>query len=78
MSLFKTFKGRLRELHLLDALWAAPDATLLILYGRRRVGKTRLITQWVQQRQQRALYWVAEPSSSLDQLRSFSQTIYKA
>ncbi|MBK8934916.1 MAG: ATP-binding protein [Chloroflexi bacterium] len=76
MSLFKTFKGRLRELHLLDALWAAPDATLLILYGRRRVGKTRLITQWVQQRQQRALYWVAEPSSSLDQLRSFSQTIY--
>ncbi len=39
MSLFKTFKGRLRELRLLDDLWAAPEAALLILYGRRRVGK---------------------------------------
>jgi uncharacterized protein len=76
MAVFKTFKGRLRELRLLDDLWAAPEAALLILYGRRRVGKTRLITQWVQQRQQRALYWVAEPSSNLDQLRSFSQAVY--
>lgn len=76
MSLFKEFKGRIRELNLLDELWAAQDATLLILFGRRRVGKTRLITQWIQQRQQRALYWVAEPSSALDHLRSFSQAVY--
>jgi AAA+ ATPase superfamily predicted ATPase len=76
MPLFKEFKGRTRELSELDALWAASDATLLILYGRRRVGKTRLITQWIQQRQQRALYWVAEPASALDQLRSFSQALY--
>ena len=76
MPLFKEFKGRIRELNLLDGLWAAPDATLLILFGRRRVGKTRLITQWIQQRQQRALYWVADPSSALDHLRSFSQAIY--
>jgi AAA+ ATPase superfamily predicted ATPase len=40
------------------------------------VGKTRLITQWIQQRQQRAFYWVAEPASALDQLRSFSQAVY--
>lgn len=76
MPLFKEFKGRTRELNALNALWAASDATLLILYGRRRVGKTRLITQWIQQRQQRALYWVAEPASTLDQLRSFSQALY--
>lgn len=76
MPLFKSFKGRVRELQLLDDLWAAPDAALLILYGRRRVGKTRLITQWMRQHQERALYWVAEPSSTLDQLRSFSQAVY--
>lgn len=76
MPLFKQFQGRVRELTLLDTLWAAPDATLLILYGRRRVGKTRLITQWMHQHQGRALYWVAEPSSTLDQLRSFSQAVY--
>jgi AAA+ ATPase superfamily predicted ATPase len=76
MPVFKEFKGRARELNALDTLWAASDATLLVLYGRRRVGKTRLITQWILQRQQRALYWVAEPASALDQLRSFSQALY--
>jgi AAA+ ATPase superfamily predicted ATPase len=49
---------------------------MLILYGRRRVGKTRLLKQWSQESQSRALYWVAEPSSASDQLRSFSQAIY--
>lgn len=72
----KPFVGRFAELRLFDELWESPDATLLILYGRRRVGKTKLITHWMQQRQGRALYWVAEPSSALDQLRSFSQAIY--
>jgi AAA+ ATPase superfamily predicted ATPase len=70
------FKGRGAELHLLDELWAALPATLMILYGRRRVGKTRLLTHWMKQTGQRALYWVAEPTSALDQLRSFSQALY--
>lgn len=71
-----TFIGRTSELHLLDQLWWRPTATLLILYGRRRVGKTRLLTHWLRQAGHRTLYWVAEPSSTLDQLRSFSQAIY--
>ncbi len=41
------FVGRSRELEVLDNLWATPKATLLILYGRRRVGKTRLLTHWL-------------------------------
>jgi AAA+ ATPase superfamily predicted ATPase len=72
----KEFVGRTTELNLLDDLWARERATLLILYGRRRVGKTSLLTYWLQQSERRALYWVAEPSSVLDQLRSFSQAIY--
>ncbi len=79
-----TFVGRAAELNLLDRLWRRPDAALLILYGRRRVGKTRLLTTWMQQTGAnvmgspggRVLYWVAEPSSAFDQLRSFSQAIY--
>lgn len=80
------FVGRDAELDLLDRLWGRPGATLLILYGRRRVGKTRLLTYWLQrgaegesgehQPRRRVLYWVAEPSSALDQLRSFSQAVY--
>lgn len=69
------FVGRSRELELLDNLWQSPKATLLILYGRRRVGKTRLLTHWLQNRPGEGLYWVAEPASALTQLRSFSQAL---
>lgn len=75
--MFETeFMGRHAELQLLDNLWKAPKATLLILYGRRRVGKTRLLTHWLQQHSEHAIYWVAEPTAALDQLRSFSQALY--
>lgn len=76
MPLFEKFVGRKREVDQLDQLWELQQSAMLILYGRRRVGKTRLITHWVKNRQKRALYWVAEPSSAADQLRSFSQAIY--
>jgi AAA+ ATPase superfamily predicted ATPase len=70
------FRGRESELALIDKLWETPKASLLILYGRRRIGKTRLLTHWREQRPDQALYWVAEPMSALDQLRSFSQALY--
>lgn len=69
------FVGRSRELEVLDSLWQSPKAMLLILYGRRRVGKTRLLTHWLRRYPGQGLYWVAEPTSSLTQLRSFSQAI---
>lgn len=72
-----SFCGRIRELRLLDELWQAQQATLLILYGRRRIGKTRLLTQWAAAvPHRRTFYWVAEPTSAADQLRLFSQAIY--
>lgn len=76
MARFPEFKGRQRELTSLDELWAAPEASFLVLYGRRRVGKTRLLTHWLKHSSARGFYWVAEPTSSLDQLRSFSQALY--
>jgi len=76
MAFFRKFRGRSRELALLDDLSNRQDATFLILYGRRRVGKTRLLTQWIQQNNTRALYWMAEPASAADQLGSFSRALY--
>lgn len=70
-----TFIGRQKELELLDSLWGLPRATLLILYGRRRVGKTRLLTHWLNRHPNHGLYWMAEATSALEQLRSFSQAI---
>ena len=74
--MFQTaFVGRSRELDTLDRLWASSHATLLILYGRRRVGKTRLLAQWLEDHPDDGFYWVAEPTSPLSQLRSFSQAL---
>lgn len=73
------FHGRTRELALLSRLASSSKAELQIVYGRRRVGKTRLLTHWIKQQKSRlrVLYWVAEPSSSTEQLRSFSQALYR-
>ncbi|MEM7117454.1 MAG: ATP-binding protein [Chloroflexota bacterium] len=81
MPRFEAFEGRQRELTLMDRLWHSRDAAFLILYGRRRVGKTRLLKHWSQQPTEelggkRVLYWVATPASASDQLRSFSQAVY--
>ena len=62
------FIARQRELALLDREWQAPGARLLILYGRRRNGKTRLITEWMKTPGVRALYWVADPTAAVDRL----------
>jgi AAA+ ATPase superfamily predicted ATPase len=70
------FSGREKELQILQQEWDTDEARMLILYGRRRVGKTRLVTHWIKSAAPRALYWVAEPTSSVDQLRSFSQALY--
>ncbi|MCL4562675.1 MAG: ATP-binding protein [Chloroflexi bacterium] len=70
------FIGRQKELRLLDRLWASNRAEFLILYGRRRVGKTALLTHWIRKTGRRALYWVASPDSALAQLRSFSREVY--
>ena len=51
------------------------QSELIILYGRRRIGKTRLLTHWMNEHRGHGLYWMAEPTSAVDQLRSFSQAI---
>ncbi len=84
------FIGRARELAELNRLYQSQKSEFLILYGRRRIGKTRLITHWMQTpspagphggraplAKPRAFFWVAEPTSSTDQLRSFSQAIFR-
>lgn len=71
------FVGRKQELEDLNRLYQSNRPELMILYGRRRIGKTRLLTRWMETAQVRALFWVAEPTSSADQLRSFSQTIMR-
>jgi AAA+ ATPase superfamily predicted ATPase len=56
----------------------APTAGLFILYGRRRVGKTRLLSHWLESRRiENALYWTATTHGAPYQLRDFSQQLLR-
>jgi uncharacterized protein len=70
------FLGREHELKILDGLWQSQQAEMLILNGRRRVGKTALLTEWARREQPRILYWVAYSTSPTALLRSFSQEVH--
>jgi uncharacterized protein len=71
------FVGRTPELDLLDELYASNKSEFLVLYGRRRVGKTRLLTEWLNTRKIQPIFFVSEQDSKESLLRQFSQIVYK-
>jgi hypothetical protein len=67
------FVNRLDELRRLNALWDRSDGGLVALWGRRRIGKTRLLTQWC--RHHKGIYTVADQSSEPVQRRYFAEAV---
>ncbi|MCB8943990.1 MAG: ATP-binding protein [Ardenticatenaceae bacterium] len=72
-----SFVSREMELALLDNLYQRSGAQFLILYGRRRIGKTALVTQWGGGIKAPYLYWMASQTSATNQLRNFSQALFQ-
>jgi len=72
------FVGRHIELQALDRFLSAPQAGLAILYGRRRVGKTTLLEQWLSHGPREALYWTATTKGAAILLRDFSQALLRS
>lgn len=71
------FFSREMELALLDDLYQRAGVQFLILYGRRRIGKTALITQQGGGVDAPYLYWMASQTSAINQLRNFSQALFQ-
>lgn len=67
------FFNRTDELAALEDNWAATDARFYVLWGRRRVGKTELLSHFVEGR--RALYFEATDAAQPDQLRDISREL---
>ena len=72
-----SFVSRESELALLDDLNQRSGAQFLVLYGRRRIGKTALITQWGGAIDAPYFYWMASQTSAINQLRNFSQALFQ-
>lgn len=77
MAATLAFTGRAFELSYLDRQYAEPLGTLCVVYGRRRVGKTRLITHWLADRKAPGFYWLATDSAPAALLHSLSRALYE-
>lgn len=72
------FLGRTRELQALERFYQAPEAGLFILYGRRRVGKTTLLTHFIETHPNGpGFYWMATTHNTAYQLRDFTQALFR-
>lgn len=67
---------RENELEELNLALGESGAQFLTVSGRRRLGKTTLLVEWVKSTGLPAVYWIASRVSSVQLLRSFSQSLY--
>ena len=67
------FIGRERELTALNKLYASDKFEFAVIYGRRRVGKTALINEFV--RDKKAIYFMGVESNVKQNLDNFSKSI---
>ncbi len=68
------FVGRTRELAKLDELYNSDKFQCVVIYGRRRVGKTTLINEFI--RGKEAIYYTGIESNSKENLEAMSNSIF--
>ena len=67
------FVNRQNELARLRRVVVAEESGLVVIYGRRRVGKTRLLLEWAKKHS--GLYTVADQSAAELQRRYFAEAL---
>lgn len=72
----RRFVDRQTELALLSRIHREPGARLLVLYGRRRVGKTELLKEFC--RRKRSVFFVADQRPARALLDEFSALLWRA
>lgn len=69
------FIGREKELTALNNLYASDKFEFAVIYGRRRVGKTALINQFIGDK--KSIYFMGVESNSKQNLENFSKSIFE-
>ena len=67
------FIGRERELDSLNQLYTSDKFEFAVIYGRRRVGKTALINEFIKDK--KAIYFMGVESNEKQNLENFSRNI---
>jgi AAA+ ATPase superfamily predicted ATPase len=72
------FVERKHELESLERFYHAPDAGLLVMLGRRRVGKTRLLSYFLEREGiSGGFYWTVTTHIAAFQRRDFSRALFQ-
>lgn len=69
------FIDRQSELEFLEEKWREPKAQLIVLWGKRRVGKTELVKQFIKDKP--SVYFLSTSTNEKEQLHRFSQALGK-
>lgn len=67
------FIGRDKELNALDKLYSSEKFEFVVIYGRRRVGKTALINQFIGDK--KSIYFMSVESNEKQNLENLSKSI---
>ena len=67
------FVGRKHELGVLEDTYKKPGFQMTVIYGRRRIGKSRLITEFIKDK--KASYYVASKTSIEDNVQKWSSQV---
>ena len=69
------FIDRAEEISLLEEEWAKEKGRLIVLYGRRRIGKTRLLLEFIKTKNRNGIFYIAEESSAQIQINGLKDKI---
>ena len=69
------FFGRKRELEELTRLYETDKFQCVVMYGRRRVGKTALITEFIKDKE--AVYFTGQETNAKENLENLSSSIFR-
>jgi len=67
----KRFVDREHEMAVLNEQYNSPGASFVVIYGRRRLGKTTLISEFIKDK--KALYFLADKQTETESMRRFSE-----
>ena len=70
------FVNRIEELELLENRIRSERAEFIVVYGRRRIGKTALLLEFI--RRNGGIYLLARETSNAENLRRFSERLAEA
>lgn len=69
------FIGREHELNKLQQLYREDKFQMVVLYGRRRIGKTTLISKFIEDKP--AIFFTAQEANDAINLAAFSRKVYR-